>query len=354
MTVGLKWRPRYFDIGVNFSDQMFAGVYHGSRKHAPDLHSVIARAHTFGVDKMLITASTIDESALHLDLVAAHSGMGSTVGVHPCAVAAEFYGADGLLPNWSDKLQQLRDIATRDGVRAFGEIGLDYDRLHYSSKEQQKTMFARQLEVAASLEKKLPLFLHMRAACDDFVAIIEPFFASGRLPRHGVVHSFTGSSSELQSILALGLDVGINGCSLKTEENLEVARMVPLEKLHIETDAPWCEMRKSHASYGLLTPYPNLYYPELESVAPAKVQLHPLLPFPLIKKENWEKHQRAVEHLETAAIGPLAPPLVKSRNEPVFVGHVAEVLAKLHGVPDTEVPRLVDTLYGNSCRMFGM
>ena len=54
-----RWAPRYFDIGVNFSDAMFQGVYHGSLKHKPDLEAVIARARMFRVDKTLVTSSTI-------------------------------------------------------------------------------------------------------------------------------------------------------------------------------------------------------------------------------------------------------------------------------------------------------
>ncbi len=121
----------------------------------------------------------------------------------------------------------------------------------------------------------LPLFLHMRSACDDFVEIVQrhrqkfkyPFSASLSLSlsvthtkthnsfvctsaafllfsliywlcvchTYGVVHSFTGSMEELQKLLALDLHIGINGCSLKTKENLEVMCAVPADRLLIET-----------------------------------------------------------------------------------------------------------------------
>lgn len=382
------WKPRYFDIGVNFSDSMFQGCYNGSKtpKHPPDVEKVIERAFTFNVHKMLITASSIEESSEHLLLVEKHKGaFGSTVGVHPCTVAQEFYGSlenGELLQDTESKLEKLKAIAeeghAKGLIKAFGEIGLDYDRLHYSSVEQQKTMFAKQLEVAASLKHlELPLFLHMRSACDDFVDIIKPFLER-RDVKSGVVHSFTGTAEELHKLLELGFYIGVNGCSLKTEENLEVAKQIPMDRLLIETDAPWCEIRKSHASHKFLKPYPSIFYPEisvsensnpaenqpLRSPTPGKKQpqakLDDFLPYPSIKKENYYKHteaaQKRLENIgeaKTTEIGEFAYPLMKSRNEPVFVGHVACIMASLYGLKtDSEIQDFVDKVYENSCKLF--
>lgn len=384
------WKPRYFDIGVNFSDSMFQGRYNGSQtaKHPPDVDQVISRAHTFHVEKMLITASSISESEEHFDIVNKYKPrFGSTVGVHPCTVAQEFYGGlDNEMPlaDVDERLQKLKSIA-QDGVakglvKAFGEIGLDYDRLHYSSKAQQMHMFQAQLDVVASLHHlELPLFLHMRNACEDFVAILTPYIESGAIKRgNGVVHSFTGTKEELEKILGLGFYVGVNGCSLKTQENLEVAKLIPLDRLLIETDAPWCEIRKSHAGYSFLSAYPNTFYPEVyvpkmeqdenadvdKKTKPSKkvqpIKMDELLPFPSIKKENHEKHTALVQQkLETlgqaptTVIGEFAYPLIKSRNEPVFVGLVAEIMARLYNMDSEEEKQtLVDTVYENSCNLF--
>ncbi len=100
-----------------------------------------------------------------------------------------------------------------------GECGLDYDRLDYSSKEQQLAVFPVHFELAKKYD--LPMYLHNRNTGDDFFNLV-------RQHRHmfstGVVHSFTGTAKELEQIIDLDLYVGINGCSLKTAENLEVVK----------------------------------------------------------------------------------------------------------------------------------
>lgn len=83
----------------------------------------------------------------------------------------------------------------------------------------------------------MPLFLHSRAASEDFEALLGPRLA--KLPKRGLVHSFTGTMEEMNRLVALGVDVGVNGCSLKTEENLDVVKAIPLDRIQIETDGPW-------------------------------------------------------------------------------------------------------------------
>lgn len=159
----------------------------------------------------------------------------ATVGVHPCQAKLfdEYPGGP------SKMIEELRKLALESkeaGLTvAFGEIGLDYDRLFLSKKEPQLKYFEAQLDLA--VEIGLPLFLHSRAASEDFERLLAPRL--DRLPKGGLVHSFTGTMEEMQRLVALGLDIGVNGCSMKTEENLEVVKAIPLERLQIETDGPW-------------------------------------------------------------------------------------------------------------------
>jgi TatD DNase family protein len=134
----------------------------------------------------------------------------------------------------------------------------------------------------------------MRAAAADFESLLKPRLA--KLPKRGLVHSFTGSLEEMRSLVDLGLDIGVNGCSLKTEENLAVVKEIPLERLQIETDGPWCEIRPSHAGYKYLKGG------EVEVVK-------------AVKKEKW-----------------IEGCMIKGRNEPACIVQVAHIVAKVKGV----------------------
>lgn len=224
----------------------------------------------------------------------------ATVGVHPCSAHSfDTYkdGPDALLQRLRELAQRSRDAGT---ATAFGEIGLDYDRLYLCDKETQLKYFRAQLDLA--IELQMPLFLHSRAAADDFEALLKEKLGGEmeRLPMKGVVHSFTGTMEEMQRIVALGFDVGINGCSLKTEENVAVVREVPLERIQIETDGPWCEMRPSHAGSKFLANAPTL--PKA------------------VKKEKWTKEF-----------------MVKGRNEPCAISNVAYAVAGIKGLRVEEV-----------------
>jgi TatD DNase family protein len=246
---------------------------------------------------MMVTGSDLVESKHAVQLAEEYPGLCyATVGVHPCSAKSfETYpeGADALLREIEKLARESHDAGT---ATAFGEIGLDYDRLHYCDRETQIKYFAKQLDLAVELQ--MPLFLHSRAAAEDFEAMLKERLE--KLPKRGVVHSFTGTMEEMRRVVELGFDVGINGCSLKTEENLAVVKEVPLERIQIETDGPWCEMRPSHASSKYLKDAPPL--PKA------------------VKKEKWN-----------------AECMVKGRNEPCAITQVAWAVAGIKGIPVEEV-----------------
>ncbi|TQB69384.1 hypothetical protein MPDQ_001923 [Monascus purpureus] len=122
----------------------------------------------------------------------------------------------------------------RKGRLPFGEIGLDYDYLDRADKETQQRAFHDQLYL--SVEIQLPLFLHVRNACADFISIIKPYLP--QLPRGGLVHSFAGSKEEMLQLVDLVLEISVNGVCFHTDERLEMVRHIPLDRLHLETDAP--------------------------------------------------------------------------------------------------------------------
>ena len=162
--------------------------------------------------------------------------------MHPCSAQSfETHpnGATTLLASLKTLALNSKAAGT---ATAYGEIGLDYDRLQLCPKNIQLKYFEAQLGVAK--EVQLPLFLHSRAAHGDFVGCLKGVLGEdlGGIGKGGLVHSFTGTVEEMRELVALGLHVGVNGCSMKTEENLEVVKAIPLDRLQIETDGPWVSL----------------------------------------------------------------------------------------------------------------
>ena len=234
----------FCDIGLNLTDGMFQGYYNGKRKHQADIASVLQRSAENGVKQCILTGCTVDGTAESLELCKAHSSaveLYCTAGVHPTH-SNDFVGQEDVI------VSQLESFIINDSDRrivAIGECGLDYDRLHFSTREQQLRGFQLQLDLSMRLARPLPLFLHNRNTDGDFIRIIRD--QRDKIPRGGVVHSFTGSMEEMRELIDLGLYIGVNGCSLKSEENLAVVREIPLEYMLIETDAPWCGIKNTHA-----------------------------------------------------------------------------------------------------------
>lgn len=135
-----------------------------------------------------------------------------------------------------EAVAELRALLAEPEVVAVGECGLDYFR-DFSPRHAQRRAFERQLELAVECQK--PLFLHQRDAHDDFLAILRPF-----LPKCGpaVVHCFTGDERALMESLEAGCFIGITGwlCDERRGQHLrELVKRIPAERLMVETDCPY-------------------------------------------------------------------------------------------------------------------
>lgn len=209
--------PDLVDIGANLTHDSFDA----------DRDAVIERAVERGVRRMIVTGSTAEVSLEAANLAGTRPGqLYATAGVHP------HHASD-----YSDYVQNaLLELTGREYVVAVGECGLDYFR-NFSPRDAQRRAFQAQLELAASAG--LPVFLHQRDAHGDFVDILKPMMS--RLSR-GVAHCFTGNAAELRDYLDLGLYIGITGwiCDDRRGEKLrQAAPEIPLDRLMIETDAPY-------------------------------------------------------------------------------------------------------------------
>ncbi|KAI7871443.1 hypothetical protein BDF14DRAFT_1045686 [Spinellus fusiger] len=307
---------RLIDIGINLTDSMFRGIYRGKHVHADDYMLMIERAKRAGVERLIITGTNLKDSRLAVEKTKktpTESGpmLYSTVGCHPTRCKEFNNHAKGPEAYYAALLAIVTE--NKKNVVAIGECGLDYDRLMFCPKDIQKIYFEKQFDLAE--KTKLPMFLHSRNTGNDFYDMVK---ANRHRFTGGVVHSFTGSLEEMKSLVELGLYIGVNGCSLKTQANIEVVKQIPIERLMLETDGPWCDIRPTHASYSHLKDTPA---EEMKLYAP-----------PSKKKEKFEMGYT-----------------VKSRNEPCAMGLVLYSVASIRGCDPHEFAEIV---WNNTCQLF--
>jgi len=204
------------DIGVNLAHRSF---------HA-DRDKVIERAFAAGVRTMVITGTSVAGSEEGVRIAREYPGrIFATAGVHP---HDSRHCTQGTIP-------ELRRLATHTEVVAIGECGLDFNR-DLSPRPDQERWFEAQVALAEELQ--MPLFLHERDARERFCRILATTRKRGR----AVLHCFTGTREDLETYLTMGLHIGITGwiCDERRGTHLrELVKKIPLNRLMIETDAPF-------------------------------------------------------------------------------------------------------------------
>ncbi len=196
-----------------------------------DRELVIARAHEAGVAAMLNVGTGDPNTGAFLDAVAvadSHPGVYAAVGVHPHD--ARLYGDAA-----EEHLVSL--IKSSKKIIAWGEIGLDFYYDH-SPRDVQREVFARQIRKARELD--LPIIVHSRDANDETVEILRAE-CSGEDFRGGIMHCFGGTPEMARSLMEMGFLISFAGnVTFKKADDLrEAARVVPLDKLLVETDCPY-------------------------------------------------------------------------------------------------------------------
>jgi TatD DNase family protein len=190
------------------------------------LEEILNQAKVQGVEKIVTISVEPDNLDSVIAIAETHPQVYCTQGVHP-------HDASKIT---DEAIQKIISRVKHPKVVAIGEIGLDF---HYnlSAKDVQLQNFERQLQIAH--DHDLPVVIHTRDADDDTIAILKNF--SGKLPRKGVLHSFTSTLKLAEYALSEGFVLGFNGIITfpKAEEVRDVLRATPLNQILFETDAPF-------------------------------------------------------------------------------------------------------------------
>lgn len=191
-----------------------------------EIDAVVARARAAGVGRMLSISTKLGQFARLRAIAAKYDDVFCTVGVHPHEAASE--------PDAT--AEKLIELAHHPKVVGVGESGLDYYYEH-SPREAQRALFRAHIQAARA--SKLPLIVHARAADDDMAEILRDEWAMGEFS--GVLHCFSSTQALAEAALQLGFYVSFSGILTfkKADDVRAVARALPLDRLLLETDAPY-------------------------------------------------------------------------------------------------------------------
>jgi TatD DNase family protein len=191
-----------------------------------DLDHVIERSKKAGVEAIMVVGVTEKSSRKAVALAKPRHGLYASVGIHP-------HDAKETTPK---TLDCLKTLAKDPKVKAWGETGLDFNRM-YSTKKDQERSLVNQLEIADELN--LPLIFHERESKGRLIEILN---AHPGHKRKGVVHCFSGNKAELIKYLDLGFYIGVTGILTikgRGKDLRKLVTIIPDDRILVETDAPY-------------------------------------------------------------------------------------------------------------------
>lgn len=205
----------WFDSHCHLNDEAFK----------EDFSEVIGRAVEAGVSGMMVVGCDLSSSLRAIELAHTYSMVWAAVGIHPHDAKC-----------WGPKVRgEIEQLLREPKVMAVGETGLDY-HYDYSPRDDQRRAFREQLEIASEYRK--PVIIHNREAHGDTMQILTEV---GIGEAGGVMHCFSGSKETAAACIKKGLYISFAGAlTFKNARNLtEVAVEVPLDRILVETDAPY-------------------------------------------------------------------------------------------------------------------
>jgi len=221
-----------------------------------DIDNVLNRSIDAGVTAWITVGTDPEENRKSIALAEKYENLYAALGIHP------HYAKDVT----ADDLTQLERLANHEKVVAIGETGLDF---HYNFSEQpaQKELFRKHLALAAKLN--LPVVIHSREAFEDTVQVLEQH---GGGIKKVVFHCFTGTADQAKVILDKGWYISFTGVVTfkHTEHVREAAKLVPLERMMLETDCPYmtpAPMRKQKTNEPALLVHTAKFLAELKGVS---------------------------------------------------------------------------------------
>lgn len=193
-----------------------------------DVQNIVERARAAGVTQMTVIGCgpTIEETRESVAIAERFEGVFATIGLHPHESSA-----------WTKSMaQELETLADHPKVVAIGECGLDYHYDH-SPRNAQRAAFKAQLELADRVN--LPVVIHNRSSDEDCIEILKTHYKNHQA--RGVIHCFSSSQELADCALNLGFHLGFTGIiTFNNGENVrEVLRKTPLDRIVVETDAPF-------------------------------------------------------------------------------------------------------------------